>query len=118
MAADVQLNRGGVRIVPGSPIRDFRESWANAVAVANEANPNVRGDLLFHDLRRSGVRVMVQECAIPESQAMLISGHKTRAMLERYNIISLRNIQDAGAELDTWSKEHSIPAPVEAEPAT
>jgi integrase len=104
MVEDVQIARGGVRIVPGAPIRDFRESWSNAVAVANEANPNVSSDLLFHDLRRSGVRVMVQEAGIPESQAMLISGRKTRAMLERYNIVSLKNIQDAGAKLDAWSK--------------
>ena len=74
---------------------------------ANEANPNVLPDLLFHDLRRSGVRVMVQEAGIPESQAMLISGHRTRAMLERYNIVSLKNVQDAVAKLDAWSKRRS-----------
>jgi integrase len=104
MSEDVQLDHGGVRSVPGTPIADFRASWANAVAVANEANPAVSPNLLFHDLRRSGVRVMVQEAGIPESQAMLISGHKTRAMLERYNIVSLKNVQDAGAKLDAWSK--------------
>jgi len=109
MSEDVQINRGGVRNVPGAPILDFRESWSNAVAIANEANPRVSMDLLFHDLRRSGVRVMVQEAGIPESQAMLISGHKTRAMLERYNIVSLKNVQDAGAKLDAWSKQHGIP---------
>jgi len=107
MAEDVQLTHGGVRNVPGTPIKDFRASWTNAVAVANEANPNVPPDLLFHDLRRSGVRVMVQEAGITESQAMLISGHKTRAMLERYNIVSLKNVQDAGAKLDAWSKRRA-----------
>ena len=50
------------------------------------------------------VRVMVQEAGIPESQAMLISGHETRSMLERYNIVSLKNVQDAGAKLHAWSK--------------
>jgi integrase len=117
MSEDVQLDHGGVRNVPGTPIRDFRKSWESAVEAANEANPNVSMDLLFHDLRRSGVRVMVQEAGIPESQAMLISGHKTRAMLERYNIVSLKNIQDAGAKLDAWSRTRkaptSEPAPVE-----
>lgn len=47
---------------------------------------------------------MVQEAGIPEAQAMLISGHETRSMLERYNIVSLKNVQDAGAKLDAWSK--------------
>ena len=53
------------------------------------------------------MRVMVQEAGIPESQAMLISGHRTRAMLERYNIVGLKNVQDAGAQLDAWSKRQS-----------
>jgi hypothetical protein len=103
LAEDVQSNRGGARFVPGSRIKDFREPWFNAVALANVANPNVSPDLLFHDLRRSGVRVMVQEAGIPESQAMLISGRKTRTMLERYNIGSLKNIP----KLDAWSKRRT-----------
>ena len=52
---------------------------------------------------------MVQEAGIPESQAMLISGHKTRAMLERYNIVSLKKVQDAGAKLDAWSDQQRSP---------
>jgi hypothetical protein len=47
---------------------------------------------------------MVREAGIPEARAMLISGHKNRAMLQRYIIVSLKNIQDAGARLDAWSK--------------
>ena len=104
MAEDCGLSHGVVRVAPGTPIQDFRGSSTHAIEEAHKLNPNVRTDLLFHDLRRSGVRVMVQEAGIPESQAMLISGHKTRAMLERYNIVSLKNIQDAGAKLDAWSR--------------
>lgn len=104
MAEDCGLSHGGVRVAPGTPIQDFRGSWTKAIEQAHRLNRNVRADLLFHDLRRSGVRVMVQEAGIPEAQAMLISGHKTRAMLERYNIVSLKNIQDAGAKLDAWSR--------------
>ncbi len=104
MEADTKLSHGGVRMLPGTPIKDFRGSWSTAVKDAHKANPNVKPDLLFHDLRRSAVRVMVQETGIPEAQAMLISGHVTRSMLERYNIVSLKNVQDAGAKLDAWSK--------------
>jgi hypothetical protein len=95
-----ELAHGGVRLQVGSPIQDFRTSWANAVTRAHAANKNVKTDLLFHDLRRSAIRLMVQEAGIPESQAMLISGHETRSMLERYNIVSIKNVQDAGAKLD------------------
>ena len=52
---------------------------------------------------------MIQEAGIPESQAMLISGHKTREMLERYNIVSLRNVQDAGSKLHAWSLKQAKP---------
>jgi len=106
MAEDCGFNstHGGVRIAASAAVRDFRGSWTNAVKAAHKANKNVLPGLLFHDLRRSGVRVIVQEAGIPEAQAMLISGHKTRAMLERYNIVSPKNIQDAGRKLDAWSK--------------
>jgi hypothetical protein len=50
---------------------------------------------------------MIQDAGIPEAQAMLISGHETRTMLERYNIVSLKNVQDAGAKLDAWSRNRA-----------
>jgi integrase len=105
MDEDVRLGHGGLRNFPGSPIQDFRATWNRAITAAHQVNENVLPNLLFHDIRRSGVRVMVQDAGIPESQAMLISGHETRSMLERYNIVSLKNLQDAGAKLDAWSRQ-------------
>ncbi len=97
----------------GKAVRDFRKSWALACESAGCAG------LLFHDLRRCGVRNLVRS-GVSEKVAMTITGHQTRSVFDRYNIVSQSDIQDAMTKLETNRKKNFgyVSATIPAVPAS
>jgi integrase len=75
----------------GKRVGDITKAWAHAAAATGI-------NRLFHDLRRTGVRNLIK-AGVPEKVAMLISGHKTRSVFDRYHIVDERDLHDAAARL-------------------
>jgi integrase len=71
----------------GLEIKSFYKAWRTACQRAG-----VPG-MLLHDFRRTHVRRLVR-AGVPERVAMQQTGHRSRAVFERYNIVSDSDLRE------------------------
>jgi len=76
----------------GVPVRAWRTALRDACQKANVPHR------LLHDCRRTAARNLIR-AGVPERIAMLLTGHKTRAVFDRYNIVNEKELLTAGERL-------------------
>jgi len=96
-------HRGGIRL------ESLKHSWrkgCEAVGLGKMVEVEGTKDKVWvgkipHDFRRTAVRNMIR-AGIPEKVAMAISGHKTRSVFDRYNIVNEADLEKAAQSMTAY----------------
>ncbi|MGE3843028.1 MAG: tyrosine-type recombinase/integrase [Vicinamibacterales bacterium] len=79
----------------GVTVRAWRSALRDACRQANVPHK------LLHDCRRTAARNLIR-AGVPERVAMMLTGHKTRAVFDRYNIVNEQELLTAGERLASY----------------
>ena len=88
----------------GIPVRRWRTAWRTACQAAGVPTR------FLHDCRRTAARNLIR-ANVPERVAMLLTGHKSRAIFDRYNIIHEQELLDAGDQLVAYLAQQAQAVP-------
>ena len=95
----------------GITIRRWRTAWRTACQAAGVPTR------FLHDCRRTAARNLIR-ANVPERVAMLLTGHKSRAIFDRYNIIHEQELLDAGDQLVEYLAQQAQAVPARRRPHT
>jgi integrase len=87
----------------GVPVRVWRTALRDACRKANVPHR------MLHDCRRTAARNLIRS-GVPERIAMLLTGHKTRAVFDRYNIVNEQELLTAGERLAAYLATGAVAA--------
>ena len=93
----------------GITIRRWRTAWRTACQAAGVPTR------FLHDCRRTAARNLIR-ASVPERVAMLLTGHKSRAIFDRYNIIDEQELLDAGDQLVEYLAQQAQAVPARRRP--
>ena len=85
----------------GVTVRGWRRAWPRACRLAGVAGR------VLHDCRRTAARNLVR-AGVPERVAMVLTGHTTRAVFDRYCIVNEADLRAAGNQLVAYLADRPV----------
>ncbi len=124
LKAQIPQNHGKVRAIlsgpvfrlNGKPIGEFRKTWMHAChkaklpCVVTKEGKVVKALRIFHDLRRSAVRELVRNWNLSEREAMILTGHQTRSVFDRYSVVSTTDLEGIRTKLNRATNRAKAPS--------